>query len=311
MAQELNPDAFPWHNMSQDHGIDKALDHTLIAHAQPALSAGHKVYYETSVNNLNRTVGAMLSNKVASKYGAAGLPDDTIHVKLNGSAGQSLGFVLAKGITLEVEGDANDGVGKGLSGGRIVVYPHQATLERHKSFKAENNVIVGNVACYGATSGQVFFRGLAGERFCVRNSGATAVCEGVGDHGCEYMTGGRAVILGPTGRNFSAGMSGGIAYVYDPDGAFPAKCNTEMVALERVEEPEEEEELRSLVEKHRRYTGSPVAKRLLDDWEGSLKCFVKVYPHDFKKVMEESKKAAQLHVQIALNPDQLAKAAAI
>lgn len=290
---ELNPEAFPFNNMGQDHELENVLDHTLISRAAPAIEDGKKVYYETSVNNLNRSVGAMLSHEVAKKYGSKGLPDDTIHIKFNGSGGQSFGFILAKGITLEVEGDGNDGVGKGLSGGKIIVYPHKETFESNAAqntpYIAENNVVVGNVACYGATSGEVYFRGLAGERFCVRNSGALAVVEGVGDHGCEYMTGGKVVVLGDTGRNFAAGMSGGIAYVWDPEKNFDINCNKEMVSLVNIDDYEEEEELRSIIEKHRRLTGSSRAKQLLENWDQSIHQFVKVYPDDYKRVLEKMK----------------------
>jgi len=302
-GSELNPDAFPWHTMSQDHGMETALDHVLIDQAEPALNNGRKVYYETSVNNLNRTVGAMLSNKIATKYGAAGLPDDSIHIKLNGSAGQSLGFILAAGVTLEVEGDANDGVGKGLSGGRIIVYPHKVTMENGSNFIAEDNIIVGNVACYGATSGEVFFRGIAGERFCVRNSGAHAVVEGLGDHGCEYMTGGRVVVLGEVGRNFGAGMSGGIAYVYDPNNTFANKCNMEMIGLESLG-ADDAEQLRVDIEKHRRFTASPVAKRILENWATESSHFVKVLPHDYKKALEDQARKSETE-----SPDLVAAAA--
>jgi glutamate synthase domain-containing protein 3 len=202
-----------------------------------------------------------------------------------GTAGQSFGAFLAKGITLELEGDSNDYVGKGLSGGRIIIYPPKVA-----TFKAEENVLIGNVALYGATSGRAFFRGRAAERFCVRNSGAKAVVEGVGDHGCEYMTGGRAVILGSTGRNFAAGMSGGIAYVWDPHGDFSSKCNTGTVDLETIAEDEDIVELREMIELHREYTGSPVAAKILDDWPMSLKHFVKVMPTDYKRVLAERKR---------------------
>ena len=205
--------------------------------------------------------------------------------KFTGTAGQSFGAFLAKGITLELEGDSNDYVGKGLSGGRIIIYPPKTA-----TFKAEENVLIGNVALYGATSGRAFFRGRAAERFCVRNSGAKAVVEGVGDHGCEYMTGGRAVILGPTGRNFAAGMSGGIAYVWDPQGDFASKCNIGTVDLEGVAEDEDIVELREMLELHREYTGSPVAAKILDEWPLSLQQFVKVMPTDYKRVLAERKR---------------------
>jgi glutamate synthase domain-containing protein 3 len=208
---------------------------------------------------------------------------------LNGSAGQSLGAFLARGVTIEVEGDCNDFVGKGLSGGRIVVYPPKIS-----SFKAEENILVGNVIMYGATQGEAFFRGIAAERFCVRNSGAAAVVEGIGDHGCEYMTGGRVVVLGRTGRNFAAGMSGGAAYVLDEAGDFSSRCNKEMVGLEAVEADEDIAELKALIEKHAAYTGSTVAQRLLADWQNSLKKFVKVMPTDYKRVLlaQKAKQAA-------------------
>jgi glutamate synthase domain-containing protein 3 len=208
-----------------------------------------------------------------------------MHIKLTGSAGQSLGAWLAKGVTLELEGDANDYVGKGLSGGRIMIYP-----PRQASFVAEENIIVGNVCLYGATSGEAFIRGVAAERFCVRNSGASTVIEGVGDHGCEYMTGGRTVILGSTGRNFAAGMSGGVAYVWDPEGRLPGNCNMEMVELEPMAGDEDIAVLKQLIEKHREYTGSGVADKSLSQWESALGQFVKVMPVDYKRVMEEQKR---------------------
>merc|ERR1712048_1195603 len=216
---------------------------------------GTPVVIEDEVNNLNRTLGTMLSYEVSSRYGKEGLPDDTIHLKLNGHGGQSMGFTLAKGITMTVEGDANDYTGKGLSGGKIAVYPSQEVID--DGFEAENHVVTGNVSLYGATSGKAFFRGKAGERFCVRNSGALAVVEGVGDHGCEYMTGGHMVCLGETGRNFAAGMSGGIAYVYDPYGKFPARCNMGLVALETLDS-EDEKELFGYIQEHVQATGSKV-----------------------------------------------------
>jgi glutamate synthase (NADPH/NADH) large chain len=229
----------------------------------------------------------MLSNLIIREVGPEMLPDETLHFKFHGSAGQSFGAWLAKGVTLEVEGDANDFVGKGLSGGRIVIYP-----PKQSPFKAEQNILIGNVVLYGATSGECYFRGVAAERFCVRNSGASAVVEGVGDHGCEYMTGGRAVILGPTGRNFAAGMSGGIAYVWDPARAFAQRCNMEMVELEAVDASADMAELKSLIEKHYNYTESPVARKLLENWDTSLGEFVKVMPTDYKRVLQERLSAA-------------------
>jgi glutamate synthase (NADPH/NADH) large chain len=271
--------------MEQDHGLELALDNRLIAMAKPALERGEKVFIELPVVNTNRTIGTMLSHVVMKKWGERGLPIDTVHIKLRGSAGQSLGAFMARGIAIELEGDANDYVGKGLSGGRIIVYP-----PKESSFVAEENVIIGNVALYGATTGRAFIRGRAAERFCVRNSGARAVVEGVGDHGCEYMTGGRAVILGPTGLNFAAGMSGGIAYVWDVDGDFDQKCNTGMVDLDPVEEDDDVSELRELIELHLEYTGSGVAERILEDWPDVLNQFIKVMPTDYKRVLAERRR---------------------
>ena len=266
----------------QDHGLDAALDNELIRLAEPALARGEKVRAELPIINVNRVVGGMLSHQIVKRVGPGMLPDGTIHFKFDGSAGQSFGAWLARGVTLEVEGDANDYVGKGLCGGRLIIYPPKSSR-----FEAETQVLIGNVALYGATGGECFFRGVAAERFCVRNSGARAVIEGVGDHGCEYMTGGRAVILGPTGRNFAAGMSGGIAYVWDPEGRFNALCNTEMVELEAVEDEAEVSDLEDMIHRHAEYTGSPVAARILDDWDRNLPRFVRVMPIDYKRVLQE------------------------
>ena len=270
---------------SQDHELEKALDNKLIELSEEALRDGSKVRAELPIVNTNRVVGAMLSHQVIKRVGPQMLAQDTIHIKLNGSAGQSFGCWLAKGITLELEGDANDYAGKGLSGGRVIVYP-----PKESKFLAEENVILGNVALYGATSGECYFRGIAAERFCVRNSGATAVVEGVGDHGCEYMTGGRVVILGETGRNFAAGMSGGIAYVWNRDNSFEEMCNQELVLLEEI--GEDLETLRSLIQNHFNFTQSPRAKEILGSWSVSQNQFVKVMPKDFKKVLEKQKKIA-------------------
>jgi len=266
----------------QDHGLAHALDNILIEYAEPALARGDRVYREMPIVNVNRVVGGMLSNQIIRRCGPDMLPDDTIHFKFTGSAGQSFGAWLAKGVTLEVEGDANDYVGKGLSGGRVIIYPPKAS-----GFRAEEQILIGNVVLYGATAGECFFRGVAAERFCVRNSGAHAVIEGVGDHGCEYMTGGRVVILGPTGRNFAAGMSGGIAYVLDEDGLFADRCNPGLVDLEPLVEPDDVAEARSLIEKHLEYTGSSVAERLLDNWEATRESFIKVMPRDYKRVLAQ------------------------
>jgi glutamate synthase (NADPH/NADH) large chain len=269
----------------QDHGLNLALDNRLIAAAKKSIEQRKKTRKEFPIVNTNRTVGAMLSHEVVKKWGVDALPYDTVRFKFTGSAGQSFGAFLAKGITLELEGDSNDYVGKGLSGGRIIIYP-----PKESTFAAEDNVLIGNVALYGATSGRAFFRGRSAERFCVRNSGAKAVIEGVGDHGCEYMTGGRAVILGSTGLNFAAGMSGGIAYVWDANRDFAAKCNTGTVDLEAVEEDEDIVELREMIELHKEYTGSTVAARILDEWPMSIRQFVKVMPTDYKRVLTERKR---------------------
>ena len=271
-------------SMKQDHGLERALDNQIIALAQAAIEKGEKVQIELPVINTNRVVGTMLSHELAKAHKGKPLPEDTVHIRLNGSAGQSLGAWLYQGVTIELEGDANDYVGKGLSGGRIVVYP-----PGNSSFVAEENIIVGNVCLYGATGGEVFIRGIAAERFCVRNSGASTVVEGVGDHGCEYMTGGRVVVLGDTGRNFAAGMSGGIAYLWDPNQASSDKCNPDMIELEAVEAEEDIAELRQLIEKHLAYTGSSVARKVLDNWEASLAQFVKVMPIDYKRVLQQMK----------------------
>jgi len=238
------------------------------------------VRLDLEIRNVNRTVGTMLGNAVTKRYHGAGLPDGTIEVNFRGSAGQSFGAFLPSGITLTLEGDANDYVAKGLSGGRVVIRP-----DAQAGFVAEDNVIAGNVIGYGATGGEIFLRGIVGERFCVRNSGATAVVEGVGDHGCEYMTGGRVVVLGPTGRNFGAGMSGGIAYVHDPTGSFPAKVNREMVQLQSLDDTDREF-VGALVAQHYERTGSPVAAAILADDARGLACFVKVMPTDYERVLE-------------------------
>ena len=281
-APILRPNVKTRHCIPQEHGLEKSLDMTkLLPLSQQSLDTGQATRIELPVHNINRTVGTILSHHVAKRYGQAGLPDDTVHIKLSGSAGQSLGAFLAHGITIELEGDANDYVGKGLSGGRVIVYPPKSA-----NFRAEANILVGNVCLYGATSGEAFFRGRAAERFCVRNSGARAVIEGVGDHGCEYMTGGRTVVLGLTGRNFAAGMSGGIAYVWDLDGEFNLRCNLGTVLLERIESDEEEQDVRDLIQQHWEHTGSQPARRALDDWDTFLSQCVKVMPTDYKRVLE-------------------------
>jgi len=296
------------HCETQDHNLARALDHELIAKAKPALDKGKKVSFEVPVRNRNRTVGAMLSHEVAIRYGHAGLPDDTIRIRLTGTAGQSFGAFLARGITLELTGEANDYVGKGLCGGRIVVKPP-------KMFRGKpcENIIVGNTVLYGAIEGEVFFRGVAGERFCVRNSGATAVVEGTGDHGCEYMTGGTVVVLGQTGRNFAAGMSGGIAYVLDEDGSFAKRCNQSMVTLEKVLPASEQADdgtrhrdcadevfLKGLIERHMAETGSEMARRVLSDWPHFRARFVKVFPNEYRRALKEmSGRSAQQRQEAA------------
>ncbi len=301
----------------QDHGLAAAIDHQLIEQAQPALERGEAVRIEIDIHNYNRTFGTMLSGRVAERYGFAGLPDDTIYIKAKGTAGQSFGAWAAKGVTIELAGEGNDYVGKGLSGGRLVIYPPaESGIE-----KAEENIIVGNTVLYGAISGECYFRGVAGERFGVRNSGATAVIEGVGDHGCEYMTGGVVVCLGPTGRNFAAGMSGGIAYVLDEEGSFEQHCNLAMVELEPIKEEDDALEaldhqggdlethgrvdvshdmtrfdairLRQLIKRHLHYTKSAVAGRILDNWEKYLPNFVKVMPVDYRRALQELQQEQQ------------------
>jgi glutamate synthase domain-containing protein 3 len=259
----------------------------LLDAAKPAIEKGEKVTIKSPVININRTVGTILSNEVAKRYGQPGLPDDTINIELTGSAGQSLGAFLAHGITIRLSGDANDYVGKGLSGGRIVIAPPPES-----SFAAEDNILVGNVCLYGATGGEAFLSGRAAERFCVRNSGASTVIEGVGDHGCEYMTGGRVVVLGPTGRNFAAGMSGGIAYVYDPDDVFSLHCNLGMVDLEKLEDADDITELVEMITSHMELTGSAVAHRILNDWDNQVGRFVKVMPIDYRRVLMQQKAKA-------------------
>ena len=286
-AEKPHPNVEVHQTIKQDHGLEAALDNQLIELAKDALENGNKVDIELPVINTNRVVGTMLSHEVAKKYGSEMLPDGTINIRLTGSAGQSLAAFLARGITIEVEGDANDYVGKGLSGGRVIVAP-----PKNSSFIAEENIIVGNVCLYGATSGEAYFRGIAAERFCVRNSGASAVVEGIGDHGCEYMTGGRVAVLGSVGRNFAAGMSGGIAYIWDHQGELATRCNMGLVELESVSAEEDIAELKSMIENHLKYTGSAVAQRILKDWDGALSQFVKVMPIDYKRVLEEQKKKA-------------------
>ena len=266
-------------SIDQKHLIHEIIDRKMIEDAKAALESQTPVELEYDVINTDRTIGAMVSNEISKKYGAEGLAENTIKVKFNGSAGQSFGCFSAAGLRFELEGDANDYFGKGLSGANLVVYP-----SKEAKFSPRENILIGNVAFFGATAGTAFIRGVAGERFCVRNSGATAVVEGIGDHGCEYMTGGKAVILGATGRNFAAGMSGGVAYVLDDNKDFAAKCNMEMVSLETVDTDAESSELKALITEHQEATGSDVASELLSDWDNSVKRFVKVMPVDFKRM---------------------------
>ena len=274
------------HSETQDHGLEKSLDNELIEKCGPALENGEEVHFEQPITNTNRTVGGMLSGEVARRYGNEGLPDGTVRIDFQGVAGQSFGAWLARGLTFTLEGTTNDYVGKGLSGGRLAVFPY-----RFAGYSAASNVVVGNVALYGATAGEAYFRGFAGERFAVRNSGAHAVVDGVGDHGCEYMTGGVVVVLGETGRNFAAGMSGGVAFVLDEAGRFETLCNMDMVGLEPVESEDDVELLRGMVERHLEWTGSERARRVLDEWDEILPSFVKVMPNDLKRVMQERQEA--------------------
>ena len=284
-SPDVGDDVGRFCTLTQDHGLDKSLDLTqLLEICEPAIERGEKVSATLPIKNTNRVVGTILGNEITKRY-TNGLPDDTVHLKFLGSAGQSIGAFVPKGVTIELEGDANDYVGKGLSGGRIIIYP-----DAKSTFAADENIIIGNVALYGATSGEAYFRGMAGERFAVRNSGVNTVVEGVGDHGCEYMTGGKVVVLGVTGRNFAAGMSGGVAYVLDEEGDFALRCNAQMVGLERVDS-EEAEELRLLVKRHADFTKSQKAFKVLALWEEMVPKFVKVMPKDYKRVLQAIRKA--------------------
>ena len=283
---QAGPEVGRYCQMAQDHGLDKSLDiTTLLDLCKPALERGEAVKATLPIRNVHRVTGTILGNEITKRYGAAGLPEDTVHLHFQGSAGQSFGAFVPKGVTLELEGDTNDYIGKGLSGGKIILYPPAGS-----TFAAEENIIAGNVALYGATSGEAYIGGMAGERFCVRNSGVSAVVEAVGDHGCEYMTGGRVVVLGATGRNFAAGMSGGVAYVLDETGSFPCRCNQQMVGLEKMEGGEIEE-IRALIARHAQYTGSKRAAQVLAQWDAMAPKFVKVMPKDYKRVIAAIKKA--------------------
>jgi glutamate synthase domain-containing protein 3 len=289
LAQPDCPPEWPRRRVRpQDPVLDDHLDHEIIRQAQPALERGERVHIEIDCQNKHRAIGGILSGEIARRYGEEGLPEDTIEVTLHGSAGQSFGAWLASGVSLTLWGDANDYTGKGMSGGVMAVRPPEGA-----AFVAEENVIIGNTVLYGATSGKAFFRGLAGERFCVRNSGVHTVVEGVGDHGCEYMTGGRVIVLGATGRNFAAGMSGGLAFVLDEQGVFPERCNMELVDLEEPTEADFEE-IRAFVMEHAARTASPVAERALAEWDKLRGSWVKVFPRDYKRVLREAAERAAI-----------------
>jgi glutamate synthase (ferredoxin) len=278
---DVPPEAPRYRQIPQDHGLAKGLDsRVLLRLCQPAIERGDPVRATLPIRNTNRVVGTMVGSEVTRRYGPAGLPEDTVRIRFKGSAGQSFGAFIPKGITFVLEGDANDYIGKGLSGGKIIVRPPEGS-----TFVPEENIIVGNVAFYGGTSGEAYVSGMAGERFCVRNSGIRALVEAVGDHGCEYMTGGLVVVLGPTGRNFAAGMSGGIAYVLDETGSFPRRCNRQMVELEPLTDADEIGQVRQLIRRHANYTGSRRAQKILAGWEDYLPRFVKVMPRDYKRVL--------------------------
>ena len=283
---EMGAEVGRFRSQDQDHGLEKSLDVTkLLAICKPAIERGEKVRAELPIINVNRVVGTIVGSEITKKHGANGLPEDTVHLKFFGSAGQSFGAFIPRGITLELEGDANDYFGKGMSGGKLIVYPPKGS-----TFAPQDNIIIGNVALYGATAGEIFVCGMAGERFAVRNSGVNAVVEGVGDHGCEYMTGGRVVILGKTGRNFAAGMSGGVAYVLDEAGDFHTRCNMELVGLEKLEDADEIEEVWKLIQRYQAYTKCQRVARMLADWKNFIPKFVKVMPQDYKRVLQSLKK---------------------
>jgi glutamate synthase (ferredoxin) len=280
-SPEVDPDWGRFQQDEQDHGLERSLDMTVLMDlCRPAIERGEDVVAELPIRNVNRVTGTIVGSEITRRYGARGLPADTIRLHFRGSAGQSFGAFIPPGMSLSLEGDANDYVGKGLSGGKIAVFPPIGSR-----FPAEDNIIVGNVALYGATSGEAYIRGMAGERFCVRNSGANAVVEGVGDHGCEYMTGGRVVVLGATGRNFGAGMSGGIAYVLDEHGTFGAHVNSQMVNVEQLNDEAEITDVRRMVERHLDHTSSNRARLVLDDWAGMVPKFVKVIPKDYQRML--------------------------
>ena len=283
-----------YNNEKQYHALDIALDNKLIKRAKLAIERKQSIEFDLEITNTNRTLGTMLSHEVAKRYGNDGLLDDSIIINMNGTAGQSFGAFLTKGITFNLYGEGNDYVGKGLCGGKIIISPPKLFQGN-----ASENIIVGNTVMYGATSGEAYFNGIAGERFCVRNSGASAVIEGLGNHGCEYMTGGTVIVLGSTGQNFAAGMSGGIAYIYDPHNLFKKYCNLSMVTLEKIEKKElqnkelrhlnksDEEIMKNLINNHYKYTNSQAAKLILNNWDNELKSFVKVMPIEYKRAISE------------------------
>ena len=282
----VGPEVGRYRQQDQDHGLEKSLDVTkLLQLCEPAIERGEKVRAEMDIHNVNRVVGTIVGSEITKKHGPEGLPEDTVHLKFNGSAGQSFGAFMPRGMTHELEGDANDYFGKGLSGGKLIVYPPKGS-----TFVPEENIIIGNVALYGATAGEIYVGGMAGERFGVRNSGVSAVVEAVGDHGCEYMTGGRVIVLGRAGRNFAAGMSGGIAYVLDEAGDFATRCNKELVGLEKLVDADEIEEVWKLIQRHQTYTRSERAAKILADWKNFVPKFVKVMPQDYKRVLVSLKK---------------------
>jgi glutamate synthase domain-containing protein 3 len=265
---------------SQEHGLETALDHELLKKAKKTLQDGSPVSFSLPIKNVHRTVGTILGSEISRRFGEQGLPDDTIQAQFTGTAGQSFGAFIPRGMTLRLEGEGNDYVGKGLSGGKIIIVPHTIA-----TFAAEDNVIAGNTLLYGATSGQMFIRGQVGERFAVRNSGATVVVEGVGDHACEYMTGGTVVVLGKTGRNFGAGMSGGLAFVYDPHKTFALRCNHEMVDVVNVLDEEQQTALRILILRHIECTDSAIGRRIVETWASAVQDFALVFPHEYRKYL--------------------------
>lgn len=286
---DVPPDVGQYCQIPQDHGLDKALDNReLLKLCEPAFDLREPVRATLPIRNTDRVVGTILGSEITKHHGEDLLPEDTIKLHFKGSAGQSFGAFIPHGITLILEGDSNDYIGKGLSGGKLIVFPPESS-----TFVPEENVIIGNVAFYGATSGEAYINGMAGERFCVRNSGVHAVVESVGDHGCEYMTGGRVIILGPTGRNFAAGMSGGIAYVLDVGGDFTSRCNKQMVSLFKLEDEEEIEEVLNMIQKHVKYTKSKPGSRILSQWEEMVPKFAKVLPNDYARVLQALKQVRE------------------